>query len=202
MCVFCRSLFVLLYFFFWPLCCLFFFDIRILITALVSSDSSYNIIIQTNLPMQSPLLSSHMYSNITFFLSCHRKFHLNWTYFKRSLCLIRPLFLSPKGDQRHSETRDTGRSETQWDQRHSETRDTVRPETQGDQRHREIRDTVRSETQWDQRHSEIRDTGHKTHNEDEKKKNMSQKTKKMMKVDILGNILTYRGTELHLLGTY
>jgi hypothetical protein len=32
--VFCRSLFVLLYFFFWPLCCLFFFDIRILITSL------------------------------------------------------------------------------------------------------------------------------------------------------------------------
>ena len=31
MCMFCRSLFVLLYFFFWPLCCLFFFDIRILI---------------------------------------------------------------------------------------------------------------------------------------------------------------------------
>ena len=30
--VFCRSLFVFLYFFFWPLCCLFFFDIRILIT--------------------------------------------------------------------------------------------------------------------------------------------------------------------------
>ena len=31
MCMFCRLLFVLLYFFFWPLCCLFFFDIRILI---------------------------------------------------------------------------------------------------------------------------------------------------------------------------
>ena len=30
----CRSLFVLLYFFFWSLCCLFFFDIRILITSL------------------------------------------------------------------------------------------------------------------------------------------------------------------------
>jgi hypothetical protein len=42
LCVFfCRSLFVLLYFFFWPLCCLFFFDIRILITPLVSSKSSY-----------------------------------------------------------------------------------------------------------------------------------------------------------------
>jgi len=30
MCMFCRSLFVLLFFFFWPLCCLF-FDLRILI---------------------------------------------------------------------------------------------------------------------------------------------------------------------------
>ena len=34
MCKFCRSLFVLLSYFFWPLCCLFFFDIRILITSL------------------------------------------------------------------------------------------------------------------------------------------------------------------------
>ena len=41
MCMFCRSLFVLLYFFFWSLCCLFFFDIRILITPLVSSNSFY-----------------------------------------------------------------------------------------------------------------------------------------------------------------
>ena len=43
MCMFCRSLFVLLYFFSWPLCCLFFFYIRIPITPLVSSSfSSYN----------------------------------------------------------------------------------------------------------------------------------------------------------------
>ena len=40
MCMFGRSLFVVLCFFFWPLCCLFFFDIRILITPLVSSNSS------------------------------------------------------------------------------------------------------------------------------------------------------------------
>jgi hypothetical protein len=40
-CMFCWSLFVLLYFFFWPLCCLFFFDIRILIAPLVSSNSSF-----------------------------------------------------------------------------------------------------------------------------------------------------------------
>ena len=38
--MFCKSLFVLLYFFLWPLCCLFFFDILILITPLVSSNSS------------------------------------------------------------------------------------------------------------------------------------------------------------------
>ena len=37
--MFCRSLFVLLSFFFWSLCCLF-FDIQILITPLVSSNSS------------------------------------------------------------------------------------------------------------------------------------------------------------------
>ena len=38
MCMFCRSLFVLLYF--WSLCWLSFFDLRILITLLVSSNSS------------------------------------------------------------------------------------------------------------------------------------------------------------------
>ena len=42
--MFCRSLLVLLYFYFWPLCCLFFFDIRILFAPLVSSNSSYNAI--------------------------------------------------------------------------------------------------------------------------------------------------------------
>ena len=42
MCVFCRSLFVLLFSFFWPVCCLFFFNLRILITPLVSSNSSSN----------------------------------------------------------------------------------------------------------------------------------------------------------------
>jgi hypothetical protein len=41
MCMFCRSLFVFLYFFFWQLCCIFSFDIRILITPLVSPNSSY-----------------------------------------------------------------------------------------------------------------------------------------------------------------
>ena len=36
MCMFCRSLFVFLFFFFWSLFCLSFFDLRILITPLVS----------------------------------------------------------------------------------------------------------------------------------------------------------------------
>ena len=39
MCMICRSLFILLYF--WSLCCLFFFDIQILITPLISSNSFY-----------------------------------------------------------------------------------------------------------------------------------------------------------------
>jgi hypothetical protein len=38
--LFCRSLLDLLYFFFWQMCCLF-FDIRILIAPLVSSNSSW-----------------------------------------------------------------------------------------------------------------------------------------------------------------
>ena len=45
MCMISRSLFVLLYFFFWPLCCLFFFDIRNLITPSVSSNSSSYILV-------------------------------------------------------------------------------------------------------------------------------------------------------------
>jgi hypothetical protein len=44
MCMFCRSLLVLLYFFFLPLCCLFFFDIRILIT--ISGTYSWSFITQ------------------------------------------------------------------------------------------------------------------------------------------------------------
>ena len=40
MCMFCGSLFVLLFFFSWQLCCLFFFDLRIVITSLVLSNSS------------------------------------------------------------------------------------------------------------------------------------------------------------------
>ena len=47
--MFCRSLFVLLYFFFWPLFCLFFFDIRILNTPLVSSNSSCSCNVSINI---------------------------------------------------------------------------------------------------------------------------------------------------------
>ena len=42
-CTFCRSLFVLLYFFLWPLYCLSFFDIRLLTPLVSSNSSSYNI---------------------------------------------------------------------------------------------------------------------------------------------------------------
>ena len=46
LCAFCISLFVLLYFFFWPLYSVSFFDIRILITPLVSSNSSCYIYVE------------------------------------------------------------------------------------------------------------------------------------------------------------
>ena len=45
MCMFCRSLLVFLYFFPWLLCCLFFFDLRILIIPLVPSNSSYELLL-------------------------------------------------------------------------------------------------------------------------------------------------------------
>ena len=47
--MFCRSLFVLLYFFFWPLCCLFFFNIRILITPLVSSNFGHCVVCSSSI---------------------------------------------------------------------------------------------------------------------------------------------------------
>ena len=43
--MFCRSLCVLLFFFFWPLCCLSFFDLWILITSLVSSNCFHTIVV-------------------------------------------------------------------------------------------------------------------------------------------------------------
>ena len=44
--------------------------------------------IHKNLLMWSPLLSSHLYLKVTFFLYCHRKLNMNWTSFKRSHVLI------------------------------------------------------------------------------------------------------------------
>ena len=67
--MFCRLLFVLLFIFFWPLCCLFFFDIRILINPLVSSNSSsgcihFEIIIMPHTKMISECSSIRSYRNM------------------------------------------------------------------------------------------------------------------------------------------
>ena len=62
--MFCRSLFVLLYFFFWPLCCLFFFDKQILITSWVSSHSSYNTLKPTTWCAWSYVISCRSFANI------------------------------------------------------------------------------------------------------------------------------------------
>jgi hypothetical protein len=65
--MFSRSLFVLLYVFFWPLCCLFFFDIRILITSLVSSNSSYLYLMLYNVISEWDLLDKWDESNTHIF---------------------------------------------------------------------------------------------------------------------------------------
>jgi len=41
--------------------------------------------VQSNLPMQSPLLSSHLYLNVTLFLSFHRSFHISETLLRGHL---------------------------------------------------------------------------------------------------------------------
>ena len=69
--MFCRSLFVLFSFFVWPLCCLSFFDLRILIIPLVSSNSSqfqckHNLIYETSKQMhnkQRNIITSFYYDN-------------------------------------------------------------------------------------------------------------------------------------------
>ena len=61
--VFCRSLFVLLSFLFWPLCCLS-FDLRSLITYLVSSNSSKSMLPQyTNWSSSMISMKSKRFSN-------------------------------------------------------------------------------------------------------------------------------------------
>ena len=70
MCMFCRSLFVLWYFFFWPLCCLS-FDIRILITHLVSSNSSCLVAIILYVLLQFTV-SDCLFSNFKLFLQYYR----------------------------------------------------------------------------------------------------------------------------------
>jgi hypothetical protein len=48
--------------------------------------------------MQPPILSTHLYYKVTFFLSYHRKFYINWTSFKRTPILKDLFLLCPKGD--------------------------------------------------------------------------------------------------------
>jgi hypothetical protein len=49
-----------------------------------------------NLPMLSPLLSSHLYQKVTFFLSYHRKYHMTWTCFKRSYLPVQSVPITTK----------------------------------------------------------------------------------------------------------
>ena len=74
--MFCISLFVRLSFFFWPLCCLFFFDLRIHIIPLASSNSSWQDICLYGLeyaePKKTTLTPYHwsMFTNTSFEMHC------------------------------------------------------------------------------------------------------------------------------------
>ena len=74
-----RCLFVCLYVFFWPLCCLFFFDIRILINLLVSSNSSSTLILECiyNTLLQKAILIGLDDILLKFFKLKHEKTKLN-----------------------------------------------------------------------------------------------------------------------------
>jgi hypothetical protein len=84
MCMFCRSLIVLLYFLFWPLCCLFFFNLRIPIAPLVFSNSSC---IKTT----STTASYYIIDCIVFVLAPHWIFHYRVEHLSPEKCHQNPL---------------------------------------------------------------------------------------------------------------
>ena len=63
--MFCRSLFVPLYFYIWPLSCLFFFDLRIQITSFVFSNCSMK---QINVSIQEHVYLLFLFLNRFIFL--------------------------------------------------------------------------------------------------------------------------------------
>ena len=58
----------------------------------------YDYLLQSNLSMRSPLLSSHLYQKLTFFLFCYRQFQMTLTSLKRSPILKDRSLVWPKGD--------------------------------------------------------------------------------------------------------
>ena len=61
--MFSRSLFVVLYVFFWPLCCLFFSELRLPVTSLVSPSSSYMYSTQKNKRTTSEIILRVLVAN-------------------------------------------------------------------------------------------------------------------------------------------
>ena len=79
--VYCRLLFVVWSFFFWPLHSLSFFDLRILITLLVSSNSSYGMVYIFILQSVHLLYKHAMRINICFI----RTRRINFSYYTNTL---------------------------------------------------------------------------------------------------------------------
>jgi hypothetical protein len=80
-CKLCRTLFGLLYFFLWPLCCLFFFDIWILIAPLVSSNSSFhNIRYIYNYPISTFIMTT-FFSNYIIWTCCIVMSYIQFSFY-------------------------------------------------------------------------------------------------------------------------
>jgi hypothetical protein len=81
-----------LYFFFWPVCCLFLFNIRILITPLVSSNSSYDKCkAGHNVIQYIPIHVSTRWSGLITAL-----FYVTYYYIMRLICCLKDsLMISP-----------------------------------------------------------------------------------------------------------
>ena len=82
--MFCRSLFVVFSFFFWPLCCLFFFDLLILINSLVSLSSSQN----------TPIYSIFVFHVFQIVQKCPHKFEKRLNKIKVVMCFSKYIIFS------------------------------------------------------------------------------------------------------------
>ena len=96
--MFCRSLFVLLSFFVWPLCCLF-LDIRILITPLISSDCSSVIVHYVHMWSTCSLWICFFFTFLVVYKNQNESLYIDWLLLKYLLCRTMSVVSNPRHSQ-------------------------------------------------------------------------------------------------------